>query len=329
MVLGTGLVECILSSLLSMDGKKVLHLDRNDYYGGDCASLNLSQLYKKFRPDLQRPPEALGRDREYNIDLVPKFLMASGEMARILAYTNVIRYLEFRQVAGSYVYRDGKIYKVPSTEMEALTSSLFGLWEKKKAMNFFHFMQAYRQEDPKTHQGGLNLQKSTMADVYKYFDLNQGIQDFIGHAMALHLDDNYVTGQPAWESYQNIVLYMQSMNRFGKSPYIYPLYGLGELPQGFARLSAIYGGTYMLDKPFDGLVMSDDGRYVVGVRSGDEVARCKAVIGDPGYFPDRVRTTGKVIRAICLLKGPIPNTSNADSVQIILPQRQVGRKYGK
>ena len=43
-VLGTGLTECILSGLLSVEGKKVLHMDRNDYYGGDSASLNLSQV---------------------------------------------------------------------------------------------------------------------------------------------------------------------------------------------------------------------------------------------------------------------------------------------
>ena len=30
--------------------------------------------------------------------------------------------------------------------------------------------------------------------------------------------------------------------RYGKSPYLYPLYGLGELPQAFARLAAVYGG---------------------------------------------------------------------------------------
>jgi len=35
------------------------------------------------------------------------------------------------------------------------------------------------------------------------------------------------------------------------------MYGLGELPQGFARLSAIYGGTYMLDKPIDEIVIKD------------------------------------------------------------------------
>lgn len=43
-VLGTGLTECILSGLLSMDGKKVLHLDRNNYYGGECSSLSLTQV---------------------------------------------------------------------------------------------------------------------------------------------------------------------------------------------------------------------------------------------------------------------------------------------
>jgi len=29
--------------------------------------------------------------------------------------------------------------------------------------------------------------------------------------------------------------YSESIQRYGKSPYLYPLYGLGELPQGFAR----------------------------------------------------------------------------------------------
>lgn len=40
---------------------------------------------------------------------------------------------------------------------------------------------------------------------------------------------------PAREAYQRILLYLASMVRFGKSPYVYPLYGLGELPQSFAR----------------------------------------------------------------------------------------------
>ncbi|URE21049.1 hypothetical protein MUK42_10817, partial [Musa troglodytarum] len=40
-VLGTGLKECILSGLLSVGGLKVLHMDRNDYYGGELTSRSL------------------------------------------------------------------------------------------------------------------------------------------------------------------------------------------------------------------------------------------------------------------------------------------------
>jgi RAB protein geranylgeranyltransferase component A len=36
---------------------------------------------------------------------------------------------------------------------------------------------------------GINLDKNTMTDIYKKFGLEAGTQDFIGHAMALHLDD--------------------------------------------------------------------------------------------------------------------------------------------
>lgn len=131
------------------------------------------------------------------------------------------------------------------------------------------------------------------------------------------------------------------MARYGKSPYIYPLYGLGELPQAFARLSAIYGGTYMLDKSISAIVTDDSGKFV-GVTSGGETVKAKKVIGDPSYFGAgadaeggegsgkmRVIETGKVVRAICILKHPIPGTDEADSCQIIIPQNQVGRKNGE
>jgi Rab GDP dissociation inhibitor len=246
-------------------------------------------------------------------------------------HTDVTRYLEFKQIAGSFVYRDGKISKVPSTEMEAVKSPLMGLFEKRRAKKFFEFLQNWKDEDPATHQG-INLDTATMRTVYEKFGLEPGTQDFIGHAMALYLDDDYID-KSARPTYERIVLYTSSMARYGKSPYIYPLYGLGELPQAFARLSAIYGGTYMLDKPVHEIVTDSEGKFV-GVRSGSETVKAKQVVGDPSYFSDdkesgkiRVVEDGKVIRAICILKHPIPGTEDADSVQIIIPQNQVGRRH--
>lgn len=97
--------------------------------------------------------------------------------------------------------------------------------------------------------------------------------------------------------------------------------------QAFARLSAVYGGTYMLHKS-DAKVVYDDSGKAVGVSSEGETAKCKFVVGDPSYFPGKTRPTSRVVRAICIMSHPIPNTDNAHSVQIILPQKQIGRRSG-
>ncbi|CAB4289812.1 unnamed protein product [Prunus armeniaca] len=322
-VLGTGLKECILSGLLSVDGLKVLHMDRNDYYGGASTSLNLNQLWKRFRGD-DKPPESLGSNREYNVDMIPKFMMANGGLVRVLIHTDVTKYLNFKAVDGSFVYNKKKIYKVPATDVEALKSPLMGLFEKRRARKFFIYVQDFEENDPKSHEG-LDLNKVTAREVITKYGLEDDTIDFIGHALALHIDDSYLD-EPAMEFVKKMKLYAESLARFeGGSPYIYPLYGLGELPQAFARLSAVYGGTYMLNKP-ECQVKFDDNGNAIGVTSEGETAKCKKVVCDPSYLPDKVRKVGKVARAICIMSHPIPDTNDSHSVQVILPQKQLGRK---
>jgi len=317
-ILGTGLKECILSGVLSVEGKKVLHMDRNSYYGGESASLNLNQLLEKFN----KTNNSLGASREYNVDLIPKFIMSCGQLVQILVKTDVTRYLEFKAVDGSFVVHEGKVQKVPSTRSEALSSGLMGLLEKRRCAKFLEYVGEYEEADPKTHKG-LDLKKQTTKQVFDHFGLKPDTIDFLGHAMALNYNDDYIT-QPALETINRIRIYAESVLRYGNSPYIYPLYGLGEMPQGFARLSAIYGGTYMLNKPIEEIVYENG--VAVGVKSEGEVAKCKFLIGDPSYFPDKVKKVGQVASFICILSHPIPNTNNAESAQIIIPQREVKRK---
>ncbi|KAL8092676.1 guanosine nucleotide diphosphate dissociation inhibitor At5g09550-like [Apium graveolens] len=321
-VLGTGLKECIISGLLSVDGLKVLHMDRNDYYGGESSSLSLNQLWKRFRGN-ETPPENLGASKEYNADMIPKFMMANGALVRVLIHTNVTKYLNFKAVDNSFVYNTGKIYKVPATDVEALKSPLMGLLEKRRARKFFIYVQDYEDEDPKSHEG-LDLNSITARDLIAKYGLEDNTIDFIGHALALFNDDKYLD-QPAMDFVKRMKLYAESLARFqAGSPYIYPMYGLGELPQAFARLSAVYGGTYMLNKP-ECKVEFDDGK-AVGVTSEGETAKCKkGVVCDPSYLPDKVKKVGKVARAVCIMNHPIPDTNDSHSAQIILPQKQIGR----
>lgn len=177
-----------------------------------------------------------------------------------------------------------------------------------------------------------------MKEVYDKFGLEATTRDFIGHSMALYQTDEYILQKgAAKETVQRIRLYVNSMARYGKSPYIYPLYGLGELPQGFARLSAIYGGTYMLNTSID--EVEYEGGRVAGIKAtmrerGEESegtkfsTKTKMILADPSYFPGKAQVVGKLLKAICILNHPVANTDDSDSAQLIIPQSQVGRRNG-
>jgi len=173
------------------------------------------------------------------------------------------------------------------------------------------------------------LNKATFAALIKKFDLADNTVDFIGHAVALFTDDGFID-RPAIETIDRIKLYMDSHGRYGDSPFIYPIYGLGGIPEGFSRMCAIHGGTFMLNKDIDQILYDDNGK-ICGVKSGDEVAKCKLLICHPSYLiktgnEKKVKSIGKVVRCICIMEHTIPNTNNIPSLQLIIPQRQVGRK---
>ena len=324
--LGTGFKECLLSGLLSVAGKKVLHLDRNDFYGGECASLNITQFMEQMKPE--GPQKDLGPNREWNIDLIPKFIMADGKLVKALIHTKVNESLNFQLIAGSYVYKDKKVDKVPCTASEALTTSLVGFFEKRCLKNFLQFASD-RLQDP-TNKKYANVPNQTAFQVMKEFRLEPETMTFIGHAMALEPDDSYLE-RPATELLAKMELYGNSIGKFQdqNSPYLYPMYGLGDLPQAFARLCAVWGGVYMLNKPVDGIYL--EGGKAKGIISGTEKAYAPIIIGDPSYFkdiPNKTKVTGQIVRAICLINHPIACFKNQiDSANIIIPQTEVNRKH--
>ncbi|EZG56361.1 Rab-GDP dissociation inhibitor [Gregarina niphandrodes] len=337
-VCGTGFQECILSGLLSVNGSKVLHVDRNNYYGGESASLNLSNLFKKFEGNSsissvdagsgdklcdggdklcdrnnETAPVSWGSNRDWNVDLIPKFIMADGKLVKILIKTRVKDYLEFQVIDGCYVYQHQKggwlssekfIHKVPATESEAFGSALIPMAEKLRGKQFFSFISTWNKDDEKSWQG-LHPTKCTMSDVYKHFGVSETTKEFVGHSIALHTSDDYLL-KPMQDTMSKIKLYLSSLFRYGYSPFIYPMYGLGTLPEGFSRLSAVYGGIYMLNTELEKILLGPEGQVIGAILSLNQhqestsqggnasqggnvkqgerfMVKCKKIICDPSY----------------------------------------------
>lgn len=77
------------------------------------------------------------------------------------------------------------VCKVPSDEMEAVKSSLMGLWEKKRLVNFINYLLKLDLADKKSW-GEHDLNKVPMQKIYEKFGFCENTIDFLGHAVALH-----------------------------------------------------------------------------------------------------------------------------------------------
>jgi len=349
-VLGTGMKETILGGLLAVDGKKVLVLDRNDFYGAESASLNLKQCLqkeelKKVGPVKEEDEEyekKVGRSKDFNIDLCPKFIMAGGDLVKILLKTRVTKYLDFKSIGGSYVYNAEKktIREIPMTAKQAWNSELLSLAGKKRFGDLLSFVNSIDVEDPKTWKASglgwskaFDLTNDTPEDMLNYFKISKTGIEFIGHCVCLYPNDNYLKAKNGAlkDAIKRMKLYISSVLLYPEttSPYLYPMWGLGGLSEGFARLGAVHGGAFMLRRDVDEILYNDDGT-VKGVTSQGETAYCKQVICDPSYLvgTDKVKHAGFIARAIFVLDGVAPGTSKGDtSAQIIFPGAQIGHAH--
>lgn len=130
-----------------------------------------------------------------------------------------------------------------------------GMFEKRRCQKFFSYVQNYDAKNPKTFEG-LELGKISFAQVVKKFELEPNTVDFVGHAVALYTNDLFLD-RPAVETIERIKIYMDSFGRYGDSPFIYPIYGLGGIPEGFSRMAAVNGGTFMLSADVDEVFFED------------------------------------------------------------------------
>ncbi|XP_078544594.1 rab proteins geranylgeranyltransferase component A 1 isoform X1 [Lissotriton helveticus] len=199
--------------------------------------------------------------RKFNIDLVSTILYSRGSLIDLLIKSSVSRYVEFKNVTRILTFHEEKVEQVPCSRADVFNSKQLTMVEKRMLMKFLTFCAEYEQH-PEEYQ---DFMDHTFSDFLKAKKLSPNLQHFILHSIAM-VSTTASTGV-GLKATQHFLL---SLGRYGNNPFLFPLYGMGEMPQCFCRMCAVFGGIYCLRHSVQCLVVDKESK------------RCKAVIDSNG-----------------------------------------------
>ena len=82
------------------------------------------------------------------------------------------------------------------------------------------------------------------------------------------------------EGLRRVQEFIQSLNVYGTTPFLYPIYGGGDVLQSFCRINNVYAGITMLQTDVVGVVTKEE--KVVGVEAPNFV-ELEVTQTDPGF----------------------------------------------
>nr|CAD7197565.1 unnamed protein product [Timema douglasi] len=93
----------------------------------------------------------------------------------------------------------------------------------------------------------------TFVEYLKSKKLTPNLVHYVLYAIAMATDKT-----PCLEGVARTQRFLNSLGRYGNTPFLWPMYGSGELPQCFCRLCAVFGGLYHLKRTADALIIKTD-----------------------------------------------------------------------
>ncbi|XP_037048018.1 rab proteins geranylgeranyltransferase component A isoform X2 [Bradysia coprophila] len=302
-VVGTGLTESVVAAAASRIGKSVLHLDSNDFYGGYWASFNLDNIKtvkqtssngtddiqvnelhnnsiklsdnlcrlvnvsQEFHVCNQQSDEVEGTAdakwtvdkvmkefRKFNIDITPKLLFSRGDLVELLISSNICRYAEFRSVDRITTLINDELNSVPCSRSDVFTTKDVSVVEKRLLMKLLSTCLNYEEDNEEFK----DFEGKTFQEYLKSKKLTPKLEHYILHAISMsNTETSFKVGLARTNKF------LSSLGRYGNTPFLFPMYGCGEIPQCFCRLCAVFGGVYCLKRAITEIYFADNGDKLV------------------------------------------------------------------
>jgi len=204
--------------------------------------------------------------RRFSLDLAPKILLGRGSMVDLLSQSNVGRYAEFRSVNRLLTFFEGSLKVIPCSRSEVFQSTEISMIEKRMLMKFLTFCLNYDNETERPKWQDYAETSFTEFLSSGGQQLTEKLRHYVLHALAM-VSPNATTA----EALKSVNEFLMSTGRYGSSPFLWTMYGSGELPQCFCRLCAVYGGVYCLRRSVDAWIVDADGNCTGIVSDGHRV----------------------------------------------------------
>ncbi|KAG9016738.1 Rab proteins geranylgeranyltransferase component A [Tulasnella sp. 427] len=289
-LLGTGLSESILAAALAKAGKKVLHLDENDYYGGDSASSTLLELItwaderskpvqagadqraskyiaaqRKSFTEIQYSfpsssdhvtpdPDFMKDSRLYAISLLPCLVPASGPIITSLIASGTSKYGEFCLLSSVAICspRDDN-HPEDGWEPKRVPSSKEDVF-KDRSLSLLdkRKLMKFLMFAASDAEDPLELQGQEQSSLLEFLEKKFALPKSLASAIAFATAHCSHIQDKAIPSIHRLQRYLRANGRYGNSPFLIGHYGgAGEIAQGFCRTAAVQGATYILGRKID------------------------------------------------------------------------------
>ena len=254
--------------------------------------------------------------RKFNLDLSPKLMFARGPLIELLINANITHYSEFRTAERILTYKDDKITPVPCSRADVFSSDAVNVMEKRVLMKFLSFCVTY-DENPQEYEEFIG---KPFIEFLVHKRLSKNLQQYVLHAIAM-VEETVDTPTGLREAQR----FLRSLGRYSNSPFVWTLYGIGEMPQAYCRMSAVFGGTYCLRRSAKSLTVNTEENNFTGIvcTENQEIAG-KYLIMERSYLPVKyVTETDKFVsRAILITNKSLKEAQDEHVTLLTIPPRE-------
>lgn len=161
-----------------------------------------------------------------NLSNLLQLLFSRGTLVELLISSNISRYAEFRCVNRILTWQSDKLETVPCSRADVFATKNVGLIEKRQLMQLLTLCVEYKPESGEFKE----FEDKTLKQYLESKGLTENLMHYVLYAIAMSNDTT-----PCMVGVERTQRFLSSLGRYGNTPFLWPMYGTGELPQCFCR----------------------------------------------------------------------------------------------